>query len=126
MSRITDILSQKHLKEAVRFGMVGVVATAIHYGLYYLLLSFVSPGVAFTIGYAVSFVCNYVLSSRYTFRVSMSVQRFSSFALSHLVNYFIGLTLLNLFLWLGLTPAIAPMPTFVISVPINFLLVRMH
>ncbi len=124
MSRITDSLSQKSLKEAVRFGMVGVVATALHYGLYYLLLSVASPAVAFTIGYAVSFVCNYVLSSRFTFRVAMSVQRFSSFALSHLVNYFVGLTLLNVFLWLGLSPAIAPLPTFVISVPINFLLVR--
>ena len=119
--KLTD---KQSLGEAVRFGVVGVAATALHYGLYYLLLSFVNPTVAFTIGYAISFVCNYVLSSRYTFRVSMSVQRFTSFALSHLVNYFVGLALLHLFLWIGLPPEIAPLPAFVIAVPINFLLVR--
>ena len=96
--KLTD---KQSLGEAVRFGVVGVAATALHYGLYYVLLSFVNPTVAFTIGYAISFVCNYVLSSRYTFRVSMSVQRFTSFALSHLVNYFVGLALLHLFLWIG-------------------------
>ena len=119
--KLTD---KQSLGEAVRFGVVGVAATALHYGLYYVLLSFVNPTVAFTIGYAISFVCNYVLSSRYTFRVSMSVQRFTSFALSHLVNYFVGLALLHLFLWIGLPPEIAPLPAFVIAVPINFLLVR--
>ena len=116
--------NSKSLGEAVRFGVVGVAATALHYALYYLLLNVFSPTVAFTIGYAVSFVCNYVLSSRFTFRVSMSMQRFTSFALSHLVNYFVGLALLHLFLWIGLSPALAPLPTFVIAVPINFLLVR--
>lgn len=119
--KLTD---KQSLGEAVRFGVVGVAATVLHYGLYYVLLSFVNPTVAFTIGYAISFVCNYVLSSRYTFRVSMSVQRFTSFALSHLVNYFVGLALLHLFLWIGLPPEIAPLPAFVIAVPINFLLVR--
>ena len=119
--KLTD---RQSLGEAVRFGVVGVAATALHYALYYVLLSFVNPTLAFTIGYAVSFVCNYVLSSRFTFRVSMSVQRFTSFALSHLVNYFVGLALLHLFLWIGLSPELAPLPTFVIAVPINFLMVR--
>lgn len=117
-------MKNKSVGEAVRFGAVGVIATALHYALYYLLLNVVSPTAAFTIGYAVSFVCNYVLSSRYTFRVKLSVQRFTGFALSHLVNYFVGLALLQLFLWIGFSPTLAPLPTFVIAVPINFLLVR--
>lgn len=122
--RVRRLCSSLNIGEALRFGVVGVAATALHYLLYYLLLSVVSPTLAFTIGYAISFACNYVLSSRYTFRVSMSVQRFSSFVLSHLVNYFVGLALLHLFLWTGLPPALAPLPAFVIAVPINFLLVR--
>lgn len=115
---------KQSLGEAVRFGAVGVFATAFHYALYYLLLNYVSPTAAFTIGYIVSFVCNYILSSRFTFKVPMSVQRFMSFALSHLVNYFVGIGLLQLFLFIGLSPKVAPLPTFVFSVPINFLLVR--
>ena len=118
------LMDKQSLGEAMRFGIVGVLATALHYILYYVLLNVASPTIAFTIGYGISFVCNYVLSSRFTFRVSMSVQRFTSFALSHLVNYFVGLALLHLFLWMGLSPALAPLPTFAIAVPINFLLVR--
>ena len=42
--------------EIVRFGMVGVVATALHYGVYWLLHGLMNVSVAYTIGYFVSFV----------------------------------------------------------------------
>ena len=117
-------MDKNRLAEVMRFGVVGVVATLIHYAIYYLLLSWCSPSLSFTVGYAVSFICNYILSSRYTFRVSMSLKRLLSFGLSHLTNYVIGLLLLNLFLFLGVSPVLAPLPVFVIAVPINYLLVR--
>lgn len=112
------------MAEIVRFGVVGVVATAIHYGVYYVLLSVMNPTLAYTIGYAVSFCCNYVLSSRFTFRVGMSVGRAASFGLSHVMNYLIGVGLLNVVLWLGVSREVAPLPVFVMVVPINYLLVR--
>lgn len=112
------------MAEIVRFGVVGVVATAIHYGVYYVLLSVMNPSLAYTIGYAVSFCCNYVLSSRFTFRVGMSVGRAASFGLSHVMNYLIGVGLLNVVLWLGVSREVAPLPVFVMVVPINYLLVR--
>ena len=75
----------------LRFAVVGIAATALHYLVYYLLLSVLNPNMAYTIGYAFSFVCNYFLSSVFTFRVAMSWQRLAAFALSHLLNYLIGL-----------------------------------
>lgn len=110
--------------EIVRFAVVGVVATALHYLFYYLLLSFVSHNLAYTVGYALSFVCNYLLSSLFTFRVKLSWEKLAGFSLSHLLNYLAGLALLNLFILLGLSKTMAPLPVFVLVVPINFLLVR--
>ena len=108
----------------MRFGIVGVVATAIHYGVYYLLLLVINPTLAYTIGYAVSFCCNYVLSSRFTFRVGLSAKRAANFGLSHLLNYLIGVALLNVFIALGVPDEVAPLPVFVLVIPINYLLVR--
>ena len=118
------LLQKERLQEMVRFGIVGVVATAIHYGVYYLLLTLLNPTLSYTIGYAVSFCCNYVMSSLFTFRVGMSVKKAASFGVSHVLNYLIGVGLLNLFIALGVDEEIAPLPVFVLVIPINYLLVR--
>lgn len=47
----------------VRFGMVGVLATALHYGLYYLLHFIMGANAAFTVGYLLGFVANFYLTS---------------------------------------------------------------
>jgi len=114
----------ERVSEVLRFAVVGTVATAVHYAIYYLLLSAVDHNVAYTTGYAVSFLGNYVLTSLFTFRVRMTVQKFVSFCMSHLLNYLIGIVLLNVFVLMGLSLAVAPLPVFVLSVPLNYLLVR--
>ena len=108
----------------IRFAAVGVFATALHYVIYYLLLGVMSHNMAFTIGYVVSFTSNYVLSSLFTFKVPMSLQKLLGFGLSHLTNYLIQITLLNIVLLFGVSEPLAPLPVYVIAVPINFLLVR--
>ena len=117
-------MDKERLKEMSRFVVVGLLATAIHYAVYYALLPSMSHNAAFTVGYAVSFLCNYGLSSRFTFRVGASVQRFVGFGLSHATNYFIQILLLNLFIGLGVSEPIAPLPVYVVAVPVNYLMVR--
>jgi len=117
-------VTRERLFEIVRFGIVGVAATAIHYAVYYALLSLTSHNVAYTVGYVVSFLCNYVLSSLFTFRVTISAGRLAAFGVSHLLNYLIQMGLLNLFVWTGVSPVVAPLPVFAIAVPVNYLLVR--
>ena len=60
----------KHLKrfpEFIRFVMVGVLATALHYGIYFLLQRFINVNIAYTLGYALSFIANFYLTAYFTF-----------------------------------------------------------
>ncbi len=120
------ISPQRHqrLGEIVRFAVVGVMATLLQYAIYWLLLRWLSPTVAMTIGYGVSFVFNFVASTRYTFRVKASAKHGAGFALSHAVNYVLQMVTLNLFIWLGVPKQWAPIPMFCVCVPVNFVLVR--
>ena len=116
--------SRQTLKEAVRFGIVGVVATATHYGIYYLLQPYINVNIAYTTGYALSFIANFYLTSYFTFGAKPSWKKLMGMGGAHLVNYLLHLALLNLFLFMGITKTWAPVPVFAIAIPINFLLVR--
>ena len=142
--------------EFARFFVVGVGATLLHMAVY-MLLNWVfnlsdkdALGITITyaVGYAVSFVANYFVSLRWTFKTEGSVSKGLGFAFSHLVNAGMHLALLNFFRWLGagdalsmlliwLTPSVVdmlpvlgrpesllPLPVYVIVVPLNFLMVR--
>ena len=150
------VVSRQTGGEFARFFVVGVGATLLHLLVYWLLnwLFGVSEADALGItltyaaGYAVSFVANYVVSLRWTFKTEGSVSKGLGFAFSHLVNAGMHLGLLNLFRALGagellsmlliwLTPwlvellpvlgrpeSLLPLPVYVIVVPLNFLMVR--
>lgn len=115
----------RSIGQALRFVLVGGTATALHYGVYFVLKGMMDVHLAFAIGYLVSFLYNFALSSLFTFSVSMTVARFVRFSLSHVVNYCIQASLLSLFLRLGVGEGWAPLPVYAISVPVNFLLVRL-
>ena len=111
-------------REIVRFGIVGVIATTIHYGVYLLCQLVMPVNIAYTIGWIVSLACNFYLSANFTFRKAMSLSRAGGFVGSHVVNYLTHMGLFNLFLWLGIGPVYAPLIVYCIVIPINFILVR--
>lgn len=116
--------------EFIRFCIVGGIATAIHYGLYLLLIKGFSVqnslgvNICYTIGYFVSWCCNLWMTARFTFKSEVTVLRGVGFAVSHAVNYGLHIAFLNLFLWMGISEAWAPIPVYCLVVPINFLMVR--
>ena len=112
------------VKEFIRFGVVGVLATALHYGIYYFLQSFINVNVAYTTGYVISFIVNFYLTSYFTFGTTPSWKKLVGMGGAHLVNYLLHIILLNVFLYLGVSKAWAPVPVFAIGIPGNFLFVR--
>jgi len=116
--------SKERIFEIIRFGCVGTTSMIIHYAIYYVLLPYIDKNIAYTIGYFLSFLCNFLLSSYFTFKVKPSVKRFMRFTVSHGINYFVYIGLFNFFLWIGVPAELAPLPVYLIAVPVSFLLVR--
>lgn len=144
------------LQQFIRFFVVGIGATLIHLAVYLALneLFRVTENtpllltVTYAIGYAVSFIANYIVSLKWTFKTSGSVSKGAGFAFSHLVNAGMHLALLNAFRSLGLgrlmasgmqtflpwlvslfpvlgkAESLLPFPVYCIVVPLNFLMVR--
>lgn len=110
--------------ELLRFLLVGVFATALHYGIYFLLMQFIPVGVAYTAGYVISFLANFYLTAYFTFRRRPSWKNAAGFGGAHLVNYLLHMVLLAAFLKIGCSKSLAPLPVFAIAIPVNFLLVR--
>lgn len=139
-----------------RFFVVGIAATLVHLVVYIALNHLfglseenkLTLTITYSIGYIVSFIGNYILSLKWTFRTEGSVKKGLGFAFSHAVNYGMHIGLLNLFLYLGVGGLtvrclqavvpwlvemfpilghgedIVPFAVYVIVVPVNFLLVR--
>lgn len=121
--RLTEANKRK-LFEFIRFGMVGIIAAGIHYGIYYFLQLRMNVNVAYTLGYVISMVCNFFLTSYLTFRTNPSAKKAIGFGASHLINYLLHIFLLNVFLFWGVSNEWAPILVLSIAVPTNFVLLR--
>lgn len=111
-------------QEVIRFCIVGGLATVVHYAIYLLLQLWIWTWLAYSIGYALSFLMNYILTNYFTFKTKPTVQNGVGFMISHAVNYGLHIGLLELFLWIGLSNVWAPIPVYCIVIPVNFVLVR--
>ena len=110
----------------IRYCTVGSLAAGIHYGVYFVLQEYelVNLNIACTIGYATSFICNFFMTSYFTFRSNPSLKKALGFGGSHLVNYLIHMGLFNLFLSLDVNQEIAPLFVLAVAVPVNFVMLR--
>lgn len=117
-------MNSKITIEFIRFGIVGILATGIHYLVYSLVQRLTGAGTAYTVGYVVSFAANFMLTSLFTFRTKATVSKGLGFGLAHLCNYLLQMGLLYVVLAAGISTALAPIPVYCISIPLNFLMVR--
>lgn len=117
-------LRKTFIQQVIRFSIVGVIATVIHYVIYWLLQDTMNKTIAYSAGYAISFICNFFLSSIFTFKEKATIKKGFGFICSHLFNYLLQVCLLNLFLHIGIDSIFAPAPVYCICIPVNFLMVR--
>ena len=117
-------ISKEEIGEIIRFAIVGVLVTAIHYGVYWLLQLVMNVNIAWTAGYIAGFIFNYYMSAYYIFRKKTSVKNGAGFGVAHIVNYLLQMVLLNFFIWVGLSDEMAPVGVYAVSIPVNFLLVK--
>lgn len=125
MNRFLSLLpARNEWMQFVRFVIVGCTAAALHYGCYYLLQLHIDVNLAYTAGYCIALVCNFFLTTYFTFRRRPSARKALGFGFSHLVNYLLHILLFNFFLFLGVSRELAPLLVLLIAVPTNFLLLH--
>ena len=89
-----DLAKRQKLGEVIRFGIVGAVATILQYVIYLaampLLVSLIPSlsgddhtlaTVSNTLAYIISFIFNFIASTRYTFKVKANAKRGAGFTL---------------------------------------------
>ena len=117
-------INREKLKEVVRFGITGVVSTLATYLFYYIFLAWLNPTLSFTIAYLIAMVINYIMTTSFTFRVKANKKNAAGFVVSNAINYVLCALFLNLFIWFGVGEKWAPIPMYMVCIPINFLIVR--
>ena len=128
MKTLTRHLPKKY-RSAVRFVLEGAFGTGLQNGIYYLLLDLfqrqwpdvgILTSLAFTIGFVVEMICNYFLTSFYTFKVRPSWKNAGGFLFGRAINYVIQLLLLNFLIWLHMSEEWAGIGAIALAGVINY------
>lgn len=128
MKTLTGRLPMKY-RSAARFVLVGALGTGVQYGIYYLLLMVfqrqwpdvgILTSLAFTVGFVVEMVCNYFLTSYYTFRVKPSLKNIGGFLIGRALNYVIQLLFLHTMIWLQISEEWAGIIAIMLAGVINY------
>ena len=122
MSKFLHESSNKN--ELLKFCITGGVSTITMYVCYYVLLKYLGTSIAFTLSYIVAFVINYILTTTFTFNVRATSKNGIGFVVSNVINYILSLAFLHLFIFMGVSKTLAPIPMYAVCIPINFLIVR--
>jgi putative flippase GtrA len=109
--------------------LVGALGTGLQYGIYYLLLGLfqqhwpemmILTSLAFTIGFVMEMIYNYLLTSFYTFRVRPTWKNAGGFLVGRAINYVIQLLLLNCLIWLHMSEEWAGIAAIALAGVINY------
>ena len=122
--KIIEISSRPAFVQFLRFCIIGTLSAAVHYGIYYLLQFWIDLNIAYTAGYVLSFIGNFLATNYFTFRTRPTWKNFFGFAGSHSLNYLLHIALFNLFLYLGVHRLVAPPLVMLVAMLVQFTILR--
>ena len=111
--------------EFLRFIAVGALNTGLTYGIYVALVHFVHYQLAYAVAYSAGIVLQFLLHSRFVFRVPLRWSNLGGYPTIHLVLYGFGALLLHVLVArLDMDERLAPLLVIALSVPLSFALTR--
>ena len=109
----------------VRFALVGVLNTAIYYGLYLLFGLFLPYLAAHVVAFILSMIGSFFLNCYFTFRTRPTWRKFLLFPLSNATNFVVtSVGLYVLVQFVGLNQRIAPLLAASVAIPVTFLVAQ--
>jgi len=121
---ILRLYHDERVMQFLRFCIIGTLAAAVHYGIYFLLQWWIDATIAYAAGYVLSFVGNFFLTSYFTFRKVPTWKRFVGFAGSHGLNFVLHIVLFRSFLWIGVHRLVAPPLVMLLAMLVQFCVLR--
>ena len=113
------------MKRILRFGVVGVINTAVYYGLYLLLRTVLPYLVAHVIAFVLAMVGSYFLNCWFTFRIRPTLRKFLLFPLSNATNFVITSLGLYLLVDIGhLNEQVSPLIAAAAAIPVTYLVAQ--
>lgn len=117
---------KERLPSLVRFGVVGVLNTAVYYLFYRLFLLALPYLAAHLAAWAISVVFSFFVNSWFTFRTRPTWRKFAAFPLTTLTNVaFTTLGSLLLVEWLRVDERYATVIMGILAIPVTFTLTRL-
>ncbi|UZA70833.1 GtrA family protein [Pseudomonas viridiflava] len=117
----------KFLKQDfARFLMSGGFNTALTYGLYLVLLMFLSYNVSYTISYVTGILLAYTLNRFFVFKSHQGLRSVILLPLIYIVQYCLSLVIL--WCWVEkfqLDARLAPLVAIVLTLPVTFILSKL-
>ncbi|KPW75862.1 MULTISPECIES: GtrA family protein [Pseudomonas syringae group] len=117
----------KFLKQDfARFLMSGGFNTALTYGIYLVLLMFLSYKVSYTISYATGILLAYVLNRFFVFKSHQGLRSVVLLPLIYAIQYCLSLVIL--WCWvekLQLDERLAPLAAIALTLPVTFILSKL-
>lgn len=119
------ILDTTLVVQFIKFGLVGVLNTALHFAVFYALYSLLGLYylLASTIGYVAGLINSYILNRNWTFRSHDADQKreFARFIWVNLLSLGVNLvTLKALVVWVELRPEVAQLLAIILTLLANF------
>lgn len=129
--RLPSSFLSERPRQIVRFTVVGVSGTLIQYGLYYACLrlmewllgaplSEVLVTAAFTVGFCLEMITNYILSNYYIFGTRPNIANAGGFLAARGFNYLVQIAFLQLFLFVHMSQENAGIVAIVVAGVINY------
>ena len=110
----------KQIPEFLRFVMVGLFATGLHYGIYFVLQKFNSGQCSLYLGICAEFCCQLLSYGLFYFRAASFLEE--SFWLRGGTSDKLSDTyrIVESLSAVGFSRPLAPIPVFLIAIPVNF------
>lgn len=112
--------------QIIAFALVGVVNTAIYYGLYLLFLHWLPYLAAHILAFALSMTGSFFLNARFTYRTRPTLRKFLLFPLTNATNFLI--TTAGVYVIVDVLHAgnrFAPLLASGAAIPVTFVVSRM-
>lgn len=110
-----------NLARLIRFGLVGIVNTAVYYGCYLALRLEIPYLAAHVTAFTIAMIGSYFLNCYITFKIDPTWRTFLLFPLSNLANFVITTVGLRIAVGtMGMDQRLAPIPVAIIAIPITY------